>query len=70
MSTETDPRQALRRLVYTHRTQTATARHLGISASYLSDMLAGKRDVSEPILRVLGLRRAVVTMKREKPSAG
>jgi predicted transcriptional regulator len=57
---ERDPREALRAFVAQYRTQTEAAAALGVSAVYVSDMLAGKRDPGAPILRRLGLRRAVV----------
>jgi transcriptional regulator with XRE-family HTH domain len=38
-----------------------TARDLGLSASYLSDILLGRRDVSETVAEAFGYKREVVT---------
>jgi transcriptional regulator with XRE-family HTH domain len=40
-------------------TQKQVAADLGVSAPYLSDVLAGKRDVGPKILERLGLRREI-----------
>jgi DNA-binding transcriptional regulator YdaS (Cro superfamily) len=60
MSKDIDPKAWLRALVGRHGTQKAAAKALGVSPAYLSDMLMGRRDISERILAKLGLRRAVV----------
>jgi hypothetical protein len=57
---EIDPLERLRRFVGEHETQRAAADALGISGPYLSDLLNGRREFSEPILQKLGLRRVVV----------
>jgi transcriptional regulator with XRE-family HTH domain len=41
-------------------TQEKAAQELGISQTYLSDLLHGRRNPSDAILRKLGLRRIVV----------
>jgi len=57
---EIDPRERLRAVVDTYPTQKAAALAWGIDQSYLSDMLAGKRNISDRILALLGLRATVV----------
>lgn len=44
-------------------TQSMVAKELGISSPFLSDMLRGKRDVSENIARKLGYRKIVTFVK-------
>ncbi len=41
-------------------TQKAAAKALGVTPAYLSDLVNLRRDLSEKILRKLGLKRAVV----------
>lgn len=41
------------------KTQTAVARELGISSSYLSDILNGKREVSEGLAKRVGFKRVI-----------
>jgi transcriptional regulator with XRE-family HTH domain len=60
---EVDPRQRLRKVVARYPTQQDAAAALGIAPSYLSDMLAGKRNVSDRILAWIGLRPTVVEGK-------
>ena len=61
MLKQVDPRTELRRTVRTfYPTQRAAAEALGISGAYLSDMLNGRRDCSEAILKKLGLTSVVV----------
>jgi transcriptional regulator with XRE-family HTH domain len=57
---EIDPLERLKRFVGEHETQRAAADALGISRPYLSDILNGRREFSDPILDKLGLRRVVV----------
>jgi DNA-binding transcriptional regulator YdaS (Cro superfamily) len=40
--------------------QSAFAKATGFSTTYVSDVLSGRRDASERLLAVLGLKRAVV----------
>jgi len=42
-----------------HQTQQALARELGISLSYLSQIMRGRRAPGRKVLEALGLRRAV-----------
>lgn len=39
--------------------QKALAEHLGVSAQYLGDVLSGKREPGDSILKALGLRKTV-----------
>jgi DNA-binding transcriptional regulator YdaS (Cro superfamily) len=64
VSKEIDPKARLRAYVGQHPTQAAAAKALGLSAAYLSDMLAGRREASARVLAMLGLRRAVVAKGR------
>lgn len=58
---------ALRKFVAAHQTQTAAAKALAISPAYLSDILAGKRGLSEPVAKRLGFeRRTVYTPTEER----
>lgn len=60
MSNEVDPKARLRDLAIRHGSQVAAATAIGVSPAYFSDLLAGKRNASARILRLLGLRRSVV----------
>ncbi len=55
-----DPVETLRAFVATHPTQRQAAAALGISATYLGDILNERRDVSDTVLAKLGLKRIVV----------
>lgn len=57
---EIDPLKTLRAFVEKHKTQAAAAEALGVSRPYLSDIINGRRDFSDPVLERLGLRRVVV----------
>ena len=63
---EEDFRETLRALVEARGTQAAAARKLGVSESYFSDLLAGRRAPSARVLALLGLRRAVVSTTARK----
>lgn len=52
-------RELLLRKADEHGSQTALARYLGISSSYLSDVIKGKRDPGASVLDALGLARVV-----------
>jgi DNA-binding transcriptional regulator YdaS (Cro superfamily) len=67
---EIDPRTRLQAVVGRYPTQQDAAAELGISPSYLSDMLAGKRNISDRILAWIGLRATVVQSADPKPSKG
>jgi len=45
--------------------QYAAAKQLDISAAYLSDILAGKRAISDSLARKLGFRRSLMYRKEE-----
>jgi hypothetical protein len=55
-----DPLVALEQFVARHPTQAAAAVALGLSQSYLCDLLAGRRAFSDRVLALLGLKRVVV----------
>mgnify|MGYP001611010741 CR=1 FL=1 len=57
---EVDPLTELQRYVAQYPTQTAAAAALGITKMYLTDLLLGRRGISETILEKLGLRETVV----------
>ena len=52
-----DPVDRLRRIVEAHGTQGRAAKALGVSVSYLNDMLQGRRNISDAMLSRLSLRR-------------
>jgi len=52
--------QVLREFVARHGSQIAAARALGISQPYMSDIMNGRRDLSERIMKSLGLERVIV----------
>jgi transcriptional regulator with XRE-family HTH domain len=54
--TEEEIRRALRKALE-HKTQQSYARELGISISYLSQVLRGRRPPGPAILNALGLER-------------
>ncbi len=61
----TTPADALRELVARLGSQHAAAQHLGVSDSYLSDLVGGRRDFSRRMLAKLGFKRTVtVTFQR------
>ncbi len=57
---EHNPQLQMERLVSELGSQAAAAAALGIGPSYFSDLLRGRRNVSDSMLRKLGLRRIVV----------
>ena len=60
---QVDPISALQQFVQGYQDQNHAAQALEISAAYLSDMLNGRRDISDRMLQKLGLRRTVVEAK-------
>jgi DNA-binding transcriptional regulator YdaS (Cro superfamily) len=54
-----DIRAVLIAAVKKQGTAKAVATQLGISAQYLSDIITGHREVSDPVARKLGYRRVV-----------
>ena len=57
---EIDALKRLHAFVAKFPTQKAAAVALGITPAYLSDLVNMRRDLSEPMLAKLGLKRAVV----------
>jgi hypothetical protein len=55
-----DPLERLRAFVAKYPSQAKAAAALEISGPYLSDLLSGRREISDAILGRLGLRRIVV----------
>lgn len=46
--------------------QKSLAKKMGISAGYLSDVLNGRRDISDSFARFFGFRKKI-TFEKEKP---
>lgn len=61
----TDIREAIRRQVRIVGNQSILARSWGISPQYLSDILKGRRDPGEAVLRKLGYEKRVTYAKGE-----
>lgn len=59
-----DPIKELRRRL-ARKTQTALATELGVSTAYLNDVLQGRREAGEKLLKPLGMSK-VVTYKRKR----
>jgi antitoxin component HigA of HigAB toxin-antitoxin module len=60
MLKEVDPVDALRSYADKRGSQKAAAHALGVSSSYLSEMLRRSRGIPTRVLDALGLREAVV----------
>lgn len=68
MFTEKEIAGLLRKLVKRMGSQTAVAKHYGITNSYLSDILNGRRKPARIILEQLGFERVSVDFyERVKP---
>ncbi len=69
MLIEANPLAALQEFVVAKGSQKTAAAELGVSPSFLNDILQGHRQVSDKILNQLNLRRAVIreTRKGGKP---
>jgi DNA-binding transcriptional regulator YdaS (Cro superfamily) len=50
--------------------QSAWARQAGVSATYVSDVLAGKREPGGRLLLALGIKRVVLYMEVEENGCG
>ena len=61
---EQNPQRQMERLVSQLGSQAAAAAARGIGPSYFGDLLRGRRNVSDAVLRKLGLRRIVVRQPR------
>lgn len=51
--------ELIRQKVKAHGSQIKTAKELDIAPAYLSDILNGRRDVSDSVARKLGYRRVI-----------
>ena len=60
MSRTVDPQRALASLIIEHGSQQAAADALGISASYFSELMLGRKTYSDRLLDALGLERIIV----------
>lgn len=58
--------QELMQLVKKHGTQKAAAGAIGIHPSYLGEMLAGSRDISDNVLEKLGMTRVSVHVRKDE----
>ena len=58
-----NPTAALNDFAERFVTNVDAAKELGITPQYLSDLRHGRRDVTNTILKKLGLRRIVVAVK-------
>lgn len=56
-SEQLQPVAALKAFVTRHGSQTRAGRALGVTQGYVSDLLNGRRDFSDSMLRKLGLKR-------------
>lgn len=59
-----DPVECLRALVEKHGTQKRVAGRLGVSRSYLADILNGRKPPGQRILAKLGFRQVKVYERR------
>lgn len=57
----------IRRGIAKAGSQKAYAGKLGVSTAYLNDVLHGRRDPGEAILRPLGLERHITTYRKVTP---
>ncbi len=55
-----DPQRALASLILRHGSQQAAAEAIGISASYFSELVLGRKTYSDRLLAALGLERIIV----------
>lgn len=62
--TLTDPLEALHQAASKFPTQRKAAAYFGISQAYLSDMLNGRRNITDTMLTKLGLCRVVMPMQK------
>ena len=64
IGTEVDPLDRIRDLVTEHGTIRGAADSIGLNNVYLGDLLLGRRPISDRVLALLGLRRAIVVADR------
>ena len=62
--TEDDVRSELKRMCEMRDSQKAIAAELGVSAQYVTDVLAARRSPGKTMLKAMGLRK-VVSYERE-----
>jgi plasmid maintenance system antidote protein VapI len=62
---ENDLRKELIKRLKRQGTQSSLAREIGISHSYLNDILKGKRQITGPVASYLGFERCTV-FKRQR----
>jgi DNA-binding transcriptional regulator YdaS (Cro superfamily) len=60
VSDDTDVRQMLREAVEREGNQIAFAKRHGIDRSFLNQVLRGRRQISDAVLKTLGLRKLYV----------
>lgn len=65
MLTEANPLTALQEFVVAKGSQKSAAAELGVSPSFLNDILQGHRQVSDKILSQLKMRRAIIRETRK-----
>jgi predicted transcriptional regulator len=61
---EINPITELRKACEKAGSQKAWAQSVGLSAPYVSDVIAGRREPGESILNALGLQRIVIYRKK------
>ena len=59
--------ELIKAIVREERSQFAAAKRLDIRPAYLSDILSGKRGISENVARKLGYRRVIVYEEESRP---
>jgi transcriptional regulator with XRE-family HTH domain len=64
--TADEVREQLREQLKAHGSLTAYARAIGITATYLSDILAGKRDPTDRVCEAIGLTRLTVYVPKQE----
>lgn len=65
-----DALNALSQAVEKAGSQTAFARQHGISLAYVNDVLQGRREPGDKILRALGMERSVTYRKKPRTQSG
>ena len=50
------------------RTQVSLAQELGITTSYLSDILTGRRAIGPQVLKALGLEKRITYHRSSRPN--
>jgi plasmid maintenance system antidote protein VapI len=65
-----EPLEKIKAMVIELGNKKAVAKKLDISQSYLSDILAGKRNISDNIARKLGFKRSwIAEVRNDAPMA-